>query len=110
MWNELIDALAPWVLEAAIGLIIFVLTWIAGEIHRKTGFMIQLGTREMLDQALRRILVGMVERDLTKDAIINIALAYLKATMPAALRRLGVSDDALRERISAEIAKIELGK
>jgi hypothetical protein len=104
MFNDLWTLTEPHIVETCVAVILAIFGYLATLLRQKWGIDITLANREILDQALHRILQGAFDRNLSKDAIIDIALSYLRATIPGTLRKLGATDATLRDRIATEIA------
>lgn len=104
--TDLFDRIRPELVEILVILLGGIIGAAGLKLRQKFGIDVQLGSRQMLDEALHRILTGALDRSLTRDQIIDVALAYLKSTIPAALRSLGVTDAQLRDRIATEVAAV----
>lgn len=93
--NELIEALAPSLLEAFMALIGLATGYAAVWFRKWTGIQIEEQHRQRLHSAIRNFVVLVADRGFSKEEIVPMLRRYLRDGLPDAMKALSPSDSVL---------------
>lgn len=105
MLQEIFEAIRPQLIEAFLGLIWLALTYAAAVFHKRTGIFIEEKHLRTLHSAIRTGTLAAADRGLSKDVLIETVSAYVRASVPDAVKALKPSDAVLSTLIAAKLAE-----
>lgn len=101
--DDLISTLTPSLIELAGAMLAFAISAAAVRFHRLTGLQIEARHREALHSAIMTAARTAVARGLTRDVATEFVAAYVKASVPDALRHLAPPAEALEGLIRSKL-------
>ena len=110
MFEEMLEALSPLLLEALAALLTLFIGWISVMAHRKFGIEIEARHREALHSAIMMGVLRAVELGGDRNAIVEEALLYAKRSVPDAIRALANEDGILWELAEAKLRQVGQGR
>jgi hypothetical protein len=106
MLMEIIEALAPHLIEALMALITLATGYGVVQFKRWTGIQIEERHRQALHSAIRTGVVALAERGLTGDELIKGVKDYIRQSVPDALASLVPGDGVLSTLIKAKVREL----
>lgn len=103
MWQEILEALAPHLLEMIMALVSLVTGYAVILLKRWTGIQIEGRHREALHQAIRTGIAALMERGITGDQLVEGVKDYIHQSVPDALAYLVPGDGVLSTLIKGKI-------
>lgn len=97
--NTLFDQLQPVILEAVSVIVGAAILWVANLFRLKTGLEIEARHRAALHSAIMSGVRAAMKDGVPagRDALIDSAVAYVRESVPDAMRRLGPKESVLRQ-------------
>ena len=106
MLQEILEALAPHILDALMALVFLALTAGAAAIRRWTGVQIEEKHLRSLHSAIRTGVVVSLDKGLSGAALSAAVREYINLSVPGALKALGPAGDVIETLIAAKIAEV----
>lgn len=108
MLTEILEALAPHLLEAFMALVTLATGYAVHLFRRWTGIQIEERHRQALHSAIRTAVVALTERGLTGEDLVKGVKDYLRQSVPDALAWLVPGDSVLSTLIRSKIRELTL--
>ena len=106
MWSELMEALAPHLVDASMAVVSLATGYVVILIRRYTGIQIEERHRQALHSAIRTAVVAMTERGLTGEDLVKAVKDYVRQSVPDALAWLVPGDGVLSTLIKAKVREL----
>lgn len=105
MLQEIFEAIRPQLLEMIMSLVFLLLTAVASRVYRATGVMIEEKHLRTLQSAIRTGTLAAMDRGLSKEVLTETVVAYVRASVPDAIKALKPSDAVLSTLIASKLTE-----
>ncbi len=109
MLQELWEAAAPGVMEVIAALLMFVIGWASLTLKTRLGLDIEARHRDALHSAVMSGVQAAMEGNLSGQQAADMAVDYVRQSVPDAIRYLGAPDGVLMGLAKAKLKDLDWG-